>query len=658
MWEEGRLLLAVLVAGLFIGFLLDQLGRNRLDVTARKEASQVATEILQDLNRRINSKAILLGRLVTAAEAFPSMTSEMFEDLGARMFEDIEASGYGSKDNQSAIMSLVMAPDLVVRHAFPLDTNSALVGFDYRDSSTQLADAEATLAQRTPHVSRPFLSVQGARAIAVRQRYENRSGAAEGLVSVAINLDLLFEQLQQNVKRAADYRVAFSLAGFGSFGDTDVYQLNPLMIVLNTYDVAWSIAVVPAAGWPTLPLLTESRVLVALITAMLMLLAHFNFKRTLKHRRKEDRMEKAIDALSAGFVIFNDQGRLVHWNDTFSEMFGYGPILKKGMLYEDLLRAGVEHGIFDVPESKLDDWIAANVMATRREEDAIDFQLANGRWIRSLSRRTRNGDLVGVRFDVTELQDAKLSAERLSNAKSEFMSVLSHELRTPLTTITGFGKLLELDPPRTGDEKKDAFVKDALERMLGAAQDLRRLIDGLLDYVQVGADTAALSVKECNLPCLVGHVVSEYGPVLRRKGISLKVEGPDNLKVLADADRVKEIIGHLCSNAVKYTRSGGLVHVSSSQSDRFARVTIADSGMGIPDDKIGTIFQEFSQLSCPDQRSEGGIGMGLTIAKRLVELQGGKIEVESTEGKGSRFTFSLPLASAVDFRLDMTRGLS
>jgi signal transduction histidine kinase/sensor domain CHASE-containing protein len=642
MWEKGRLLLAVLVTCLFIGFLLDQLGRNRLDLIARDKASQVATDILQDLNRRINSNAIVLGRLVTAAEGFPNMNSEMFQNLGARMFENIDATGYGSEGNQSAIMSLVMAPDLVVRHVYPLDANSALVGFDYRDVPNHLADAEATLAKQTPHVSRPFISIQGHRAIAVRQRYENRNGEEEGLVSVAINLDMLLAQLGQNARRMADYRVAFTLGGFGSFGDTDVYQHNPLVIVLNTYDVAWSIAVLPADGWPTLPLVTESRALVALITAMLMLLVHFNVKRTLSHRRKEERMAKAIDALSAGFVIFNNQGQLVHWNDTFTDMFGYGSILHKGMRYKDILRAGLIRGIFNVPEGMEDDWIAEIITASQCEENASEVRLANGRWIRSLSRRTQHGDLVGVRFDVTELKEAQFSAERLSTAKSEFMSILSHELRTPLTTITGFGKLLELDPPLTGDAKKDAYVKDALARMLRAGQELRRLID----YVQIGAEAAPLSVKVCNLPYLVDRTISSYEPILRQKGISLQVERPSDLQVLADPDRVKEIIANLCSNAVKFTEAGGRLHVSSSKGDRFARVTIADSGKGIPDDKIGTIFDEFSQLSSSDQRREGGIGMGLAIAKRLVEMHGGQIEVESTEGKGTRFTFSLPLAPA------------
>jgi two-component system, cell cycle sensor histidine kinase PleC len=643
-WEEGRLLLAVLVIGLFIGFLLDQLDRNRLDVIARNEASQVATDILQDLNRRINSNAIVLGRLVTAAEGFPNMNSEMFQNLGARMFEDIDATGYGSEDNQPAIMSLVMAPDLVVRHVYPLDTNSALVGFDYRDFPNQLADAEATLAKQTPHVSHPFLSIQGPRAIAVRQRYENRNGEAEGLVSVSINLDMLLAQLGQNARQMANYRVAFTLGGFGSFGDVDVYQHDPLVIVLNTYDVAWSIAVVPADGWPTLPLVTQSRALVALIIAMLMLMVHFNVKRTLSHRRKEDRMAKAIDALSAGFVIFNNQGQLVHWNDTFTDMFGYGSILHKGMRYEDILRAGLKHGIFNAPEGMEDDWIAESVRASQSEANATEVRLANGRWIRRLSRRTQAGDLVGVRFDVTELKDAQFSAERLSNAKTEFMSILSHELRTPLTTITGFGRLLELDPPLTGDARKDAFVKDALTRMLGAGQELRRLIDGLLDYVQIGVEAAPLSVKVCNLPYLVDHTISGYESILRQKGIALQVERRSDLQVLADPDRVKEIIANLFSNAVKFTEAGGRVHVSSSKGDRFARVTIADSGKGIPDDKIGTIFEEFFQVSSSGQRREGGVGMGLAIAKRLVEMHGGQIEVESTEGKGSRFTFSLPLA--------------
>ena len=155
-----------------------------------------------------------------------------------------------------------------------------------------------------------------------------------------------------------------------------------------------------------------------------------------------------------------------------------------------------------------------------------------------------------------------------------------------------------------------------------------------------------IAVEESNLPSLVDRTISGYEPILRQKGISLQVERPSDLQVLADPDRVKEIIANLCSNALKFTEAGGRLHVSSSKGDRFARVTIADSGKGIPDDKIGTIFDKFSQLSSSDQRREGGIGMGLAIAKRLVELQGGQIEVESTEGKGSRFTFSLPLAPA------------
>ena len=642
-WEEWRVLLAVALSCLIIGFLLDRLDRNRIQAVAREKAAQVAQEILQDLNTRINRKAIVLGRLVTVAETNPDMISETFQTIGERVFEDISATASGSGANTSAIMSIAMAPDLVVRHVYPLQSNRGLLGFNYRDYPEQLPDIEAALATPTPIVSHPFLSVQGHRALAVRQRYESRTGDIEGVVSVAVNLDTLFDQLAQSARQGAAHRVGFTIDGFGGFGETDAFRLAPLVLDLTTYDLDWSIAVVPEAGWPELPLITQNRVLVTLVALMLLFSAHARFKRTLRQRRKETRMEKAIDALSAGFVIFDDQGRLVHWNDTYRDMFNYGTMLRKGMTYEDILRAGLKRGTYSVPEGMEESWIEQNLRLHRRAEDSIEVKLANGRWIKSLSRRTEFGDLVGVRFDVTDLKNAQLAAERMSHAKSEMISVLSHELRTPLTTIIGFGKLLERDPPVTGDSRTDAFVGDALGRMLEAGQHLRHLIDEMLDYVELGANAASLKKARCDLAHVIHRKVDELEPIARQKGVALQVE-PCNVTVEADPARVEQIIGNLLSNAVKFTAAGGTVHVSAKTGMRLAQVTISDSGKGIPQDKLNLIFEEFSQAAPSGQRREGGIGMGLAITKRLVEMQGGQINATSTEGAGSTFTFSLPLA--------------
>ena len=641
--EEGRLLLAVALACLLIGVLLDRLDRNRIEAAAREQASQVAADILQNLNTRINRKAILLGRLVAVAESTPVMTDEAFRRDGERIFQDINASTYGREDDSSAIMSIAMAPDLVIRHVYPLDTNNGLLGFDYREHPNQLPDVQAALFVPTPVVSRPFMSVQGFRALAVRQRYQGADGTIEGVVSIAINLDSLFSQLARNAKADWGHSVAFNIDRFSGFGDRTALGLEPLVVDLKTYDLDWSIAVAPIGGWPKPPMITQSRVLVASIAAFLMILVHLRTRRAMRQRRRESRMEKAIDALSAGFVIFNKDGRLVHWNDTFQEMFNYGTLLRKGMSYEELLRGGLQRGTFKVEHGTEEQWVQRNLKFYREADSATELQLASGRWIKSLSRRTDHGDVVGVRFDVTDVKNAQLAAERASNAKSEMVSVISHELRTPLTTIIGFGKLLQNAPPTTGDQEKDQFVADALNRMLSAGHHLFQLIEEMLDYVQLGSQAAPLKIEKCDLSRLIDRKVEAISPVANDKRVSLRVESGE-VMVYADPDRVAQILNNLLSNALKFTAPGGTVQVNASKHGQFAHVSVSDTGKGIPREKLNGIFEEFFQVSPSGQRREGGLGMGLAITKRLVELQGGRIEVESTEGKGSTFSLRLPLA--------------
>lgn len=643
--EEGRLLLAVALACLMIGVLIDRLDRNRIEAAAREQASQVAADTLQNLNTRINRKAILLGRLVAVAESTPVMTDEAFRREGERIFKDIIASTYGREDDSSAIMSIAMAPDLIIRHVYPLDTNRGLIGFDYREHPNQLPDVQAALFVPTPVVSRPFMSVQGFRALAVRQRYAGPEGAIEGVVSVSINLDALFSQLARNAKADWGHHVAFSIDRFSGFGDRKALGLEPLAVDLTTYGLDWSIAVAPIGGWPKPPMVTQSRVLVASVALLLMFLVHLRTRRAMLQRRRESRMEQAIDALSAGFVIFNKEGRLVHWNDTFQQMFNDGSLLRKGMSYEELLRGGLERGTFKVKDGTEQEWLERNLKLYRAGEDSTELQLANGRWIKSLSRQTQYGDIVGVGFDVTDVKNAQLAAERANNAKSEMVSIISHELRTPLTTIIGFGKLLHKDPPTTGDQKKDHFIADALNRMLSAGHHLLQLIEEMLDYVQLGSRAAPLRIENCNLSRLIDRKVEAFAPIANKKSVSLHADSGDVL-IYADPERVSQVLNNLLSNAVKFTAPGGAVHINACRHGQFAHVSISDTGKGIPKEKLNGIFEEFFQVSSSGQRREGGIGMGLAIAKRLVELQGGRIEVESTEGKGSTFRLRLPLASA------------
>jgi len=247
-----------------------------------------------------------------------------------------------------------------------------------------------------------------------------------------------------------------------------------------------------------------------------------------------------------------------------------------------------------------------------------------------------------VRFDITDLKRAQLTAERMSGAKSEFISVISHELRTPLTVILGFGKLLRQRQDKASDAAGDDFSRDAVDRIVQSGEHLLKLVNEMLDYVSLAAGSPFQSSSSFDLHDVIARKTHEIGPVAAAKGVALNAE-PCAAKVAADPARVGQIVENLLSNAVKFTAPGGSVHVTFQTGPQFVEVTVTDTGAGIPEDKLTEIFEEFSQLQASSKRREGGTGLGLAITKRLVALQGGDITVHSTPGKGSAFTFSLPL---------------
>jgi two-component system, cell cycle sensor histidine kinase PleC len=639
---EAPMLLAVAALCLIIGVLLDRLDRARLDQQARAAAAQVGIEVVQTVNARLNNKAVALGRLVTAAEMVPDLPTATFDQIAQRMIADLDASKAVAYQARATVLSISLAPDLVVSQVYPLGRNRALLGTDYRSLPAQWPDVEAALTRPTPIISRPFLAVQGQRAIAVRQRIMSPDGQVRGIASVAIDLDVFAAQIARRVSLQTGYRIGFTVDGFAGLGDTLAAHPNPLMLDLEAGRVNWSVSILPRDGWPSLPLVTPTRLSVAVITLLLLGLVHVNHLRNRRQRKKERRLEKAIDALSSGFVIFDAQDRLIHWNDTYETMFDYGTTLRKGVGLQDLLQAGLRKGIFRVPQGTESEWIARNVENHRSAGGAVEVELADGRWIKILSRRTEDGDLVGVRFDITDLKKAQLKAESLSKAKSEMISVMSHELRTPLTTILGFARLLRSAPPVTGDQTKDAFTTDALFRMVKAGEHLLGLINEMLDYVNLATTAPPNPATGCNLRAVICDSVTRISPSAHAKAITLDVFAAD-ITVAADPAQVGRILENLLSNAVKFTAQGGHVRIRTRTDTRAVRVTITDTGKGIPKDQQSLIFEAFSQLAPSGQRREGGIGLGLAMTKRLVQLQGGQISVDSIPGQGSSFTFSLPL---------------
>jgi two-component system, NtrC family, sensor kinase len=243
---------------------------------------------------------------------------------------------------------------------------------------------------------------------------------------------------------------------------------------------------------------------------------------------------------------------------------------------------------------------------------------------------------------LAELDAKSHELEAASQNKSEYLANMSHELRTPLNAISGFSQVLRKGMFGEINDKQAEYLDD----ILGAARHLLSLIDDVLDLSKVEAGQVELQVKPFSLSAALerGVVMVREGAAIGGVRISFSSD-PDIDTVRGDERRVRQVVFNLLSNAVKFTPAGGTVDVAAARFDGEVRVSVSDSGSGIAPEDQARIFEEFQQAAAGKEQREG-TGLGLALSKRLVELHGGRIWVESELGKGSTFVFTLPAQRA------------
>jgi PAS domain S-box-containing protein len=263
---------------------------------------------------------------------------------------------------------------------------------------------------------------------------------------------------------------------------------------------------------------------------------------------------------------------------------------------------------------------------------------------------------VGVQNDVTarkqaelelarrsaELEEANRHLKSLDKLRSNFFGLVSHELRTPLSAIVGYAEFLE---DGVAGELTSLQMDYVLEIQVGARR-LEGLIDDLLDFARLEAGTFRLMPREADLCEKVREVVEVFGAEAEQRGRTLEASLPDEpVLVCADHPRVGQVLINLITNALKFTREGGHVRIALEVDEREVRVRVSDDGIGIAPEHQPRLFEKFYQVEPTTTRAQGGAGLGLSIAKALVEAHGGAIGVASTPGDGSTFWFTLPRAS-------------
>ncbi len=348
-------------------------------------------------------------------------------------------------------------------------------------------------------------------------------------------------------------------------------------------------------------------------------------------------------------VMLDPEGRVLSWNGGAERIKGYtseeivGQHFSRFYPYQDRERG--------VPQKDLDTAIARGryeVNGWRTRKDGSNFyanvvftvirdQAGN---LRGFAKLTR--DLTERRKVETELINAKSAAERANLAKSDFLSSMSHELRTPLNAILGFAQLMESDtPPPTPSQT------EGIEQILQAGSYLLVLINQILDLAMIESGRMSWSREPVSLAGVMLECQAMIEPQAYKHGVRVIFPQLDiPCYISGDRTRVKQVLVNLLSNAVKYNKTGGTVTVDfSASAPRRIRISITDTGAGLPPEKLAQLFQPFNRLG-QEAGTVEGTGIGLVVTKRLVELMGGVIGVESAVGRGSVFWIELVVDSA------------
>ena len=294
--------------------------------------------------------------------------------------------------------------------------------------------------------------------------------------------------------------------------------------------------------------------------------------------------------------------------------------------------------------------LATNQHSTRIHEITIEekkYYLLFHRLV-YFSKESYSKYLLIVAFDITDIFEEKIKSELASKAKSEFLANVSHELRTPLNSIIGFAELL-LQESLTPEQR------EILLNLRQSSYSLLDLLNEILDLNKIEAGKIEINPVTIRLGKILKEIESLFRERFTSKGLDFEIEVSDNVpdSIIVDPLRLKQIIINLVGNAIKFTESGKVTlavkNVSTAKlpgETAYLEFVVDDTGIGIPKEKLEVIFEAFTQAEKDTTQKYGGTGLGLTISKKLVELMGGTISVESEIGKGSRFSFAMPVEIA------------
>ncbi|KUG04247.1 hypothetical protein ASZ90_018353 [hydrocarbon metagenome] len=353
---------------------------------------------------------------------------------------------------------------------------------------------------------------------------------------------------------------------------------------------------------------------------------------------------RLLEAVNDSIVGADFDGKITYWNQGSERMFGWNAQEMLGKSYSTLfVEEDFDDLFYNIQQVDPAQW--ESVKRVNTSEGGKKYVRMS---INTIYDESGQSDFLVIVFtDISEIIESRLRAEEAVRFKSEFMANISHEIRTPMSSVIGYAELLD-------ENKFNAKERQYLRGIKQNANQLLDLINDFLDLSKIEANSMLLNEVSFDVRDLIYASLKVFEPIVKKKKLKVNINIDENVpdKLRGDRVRIRQVYNNLLSNAVKFTKRGEisiLVDIpvtNSSQYEIPLSISVIDSGIGVPIDKIADIFTPFTQADSSTTTEYGGTGLGLAISKRLVELMNGSISVESIPGQGSKFEVILPLKYA------------
>lgn len=377
--------------------------------------------------------------------------------------------------------------------------------------------------------------------------------------------------------------------------------------------------------------------------------------------QSQQRLQAMVDQAMVGIITTNLDGRLRDVNERFCQLVGRSSEELLGMSFVEWTHPDELHASLENFERLVRD---GTPFFLEKRYVRPDGQIVWGESHVSpiLDENGKCTAVMSVILDITarkvaELEHQRLSAEReqllsserlaraqaerASRLKDEFLATVSHELRTPLTAIVGWSSILQDSP----DDPE--LLQEGIEVIQRNAQTQSQLIEDVLDVARITSGKLRLQLRRVDLAELLQAAVATSNALAHAKSVRIVLEAEPGTPVTADPERLQQVVWNLLSNAIKFSEPGAVVHVRATSPASAAAIRVTDQGKGMDPDLITHIFDRFTQADSTSTRRQGGLGLGLSIVRHIVELHGGFVEAQSPgPGLGSTFTVTLPRAQA------------